>query len=115
MAKCPFCDREIDCLRVVRWEDCRAEYSVAVDEAGWLDWKEIDRDVYDTEYQVKCPKCGGVLPLSSYEDIQNFLRGEVLLIRGEDAEIIGGHSALYRGRIYSVDYEERGILCLRAI
>jgi len=116
MPRCPFCNKEIDELYVEGWECAVTRYYVHLGREGkyqWLEWEQRDCEAYDSGVDhICCPLCERALPISESE-MEDFLKGELLLVRREEVEIIDEDRASYNGKTYEIEDEMDEILCLR--
>jgi len=89
MARCPYCDAEINEL-IVDMCKCRGiTYAFRLDDKGEVTQEEIDRDEEPEVVDVKayCPECDELLPFKCEDEIEAFLRGEIVLIWRDDPAI----------------------------
>jgi len=110
VSRCPFCGAEISELVV---DVCRCHtitYSYCLDDKGRIEREEIDREEPDTLLECACcPECGEDLRFDDEDEIEAFLRGEIILAHRDDVELHGSF-VIYEGRRYKILHEVDGIL-----
>lgn len=80
MAICPYCKTRINSVHVTTKDISIAHYEVSVGEKFISEWHETSRDIDAQELcEIRCPRCQRRLPISSVEEINEFLAGEIVL------------------------------------
>jgi len=89
MARCPYCGAEINEL-IVDICKCRgATYAFRLDDKGEVTREEIDCDEEPevVDVQAYCPECDELLPFKYEDEIEAFLRGDIVLVWKDDSAL----------------------------
>jgi len=99
MARCPFCDEEIDKVYI----DMTVAFEAKIENGELVVGKEPIGDVEPlaglAEY-IYCPRCLNTLPLYYFE-LEDFLRGEIALAPSEEC-VRKGKFAVHRDEAYRI-------------
>jgi len=99
MARCPFCDEEIDKVYI----DMTVAFEAKIENGELVVGKEPIDDVEPLAGQAEyiyCPRCLNTLPLL-YSELKDFLRGEIALAPPEEC-VRKGKFAVHRDEAYRI-------------